>query len=208
MTAKGEKFWGVKTWIFRKRGEERKKRRKKREKEEKRKSRRKGKGRQQTWSLISFAVRTRIFIEFPFFWFLFLLSFYRHFVSSFFPFFPKRQRKTSLAMHYWWSLNLIKKRIGLLSFIRFNYLNYLVFQMSHISIMFWHDILIDPLIVVVLAGGTTPGVMRSLQGLHTEGSAFACRFLIRVWVIVLSLYLTAQVDTGRGRGHRPSGLLS
>ena len=42
------------------------------------------------------------------------------------------------------------------------------------------------IVVVVLAGGTIPGVMRSLQGLHTVGGGFACRFLIRVWVIVLS----------------------
>ena len=50
--------------------------------------------------------------------------------------------------------------------------------------------------------------MRFLQGLLTEGSAFACRFPIRVWVIVLSLCcrLTAQVNTGQGLDHRPTGL--
>ena len=42
------------------------------------------------------------------------------------------------------------------------------------------------LLLLFLAGETIPVVRRSSQGLHTEGGAFACRFLIRVWVIVLS----------------------
>ena len=41
--------------------------------------------------------------------------------------------------------------------------------------------IVEEVVVVVLAGGRIPEVMR------TEGGAFACRFLIRVWVIVLSL---------------------